>query len=495
MSKISMFTGSSDILSRRSLYGIFRDYLSHSRPDFSKKTEWDVNSKQALTLLQYIRLAFKPLESARITCYNINLISASETFNVITLKTNRIDIDQKKLNKWVENLYSYLDAYGFNRVVGNFVGASIEFKIFKGEKSYITIGDVLLKEEVQKFVFDQKNFLPMVLGVKLNDELFMLDLKGNLAHVLVGGPTGGGKTWFLYNFIAWLVLFNKPSDVSFVFLDPKNEATFKNLMALPHALLYNGGYDGIPDILGKVCEEGERRLAKLSAAGCNNIETYRKKFPDDKDMPVIYVVVDELNALSAHYNEDKEVKKYILDRFDEITAKYRSAGIRMFGLSQYATSKAGGEVLSVTTKRNMLVKCCMSGDEKDIEYLFGETTTNLRLKSGEAAIKIGTEEPEYSKIPSIALSDEDAVDFIKIMAKIWTSLKPPIPSIKFVDEIKGVKKSNNSTIGFNNRGSNIQSIDNANVRNNQQQVHANTYFEQDEDFENHHIMDNLRLII
>jgi S-DNA-T family DNA segregation ATPase FtsK/SpoIIIE len=84
----------------------------------------------------------------------------------------------------------------------------------------------------------------------------------NVAHVLVAGTTGSGKTALLRTIVASLALHNPQRALQLVLVDPKGRG-FLPFEGLPHLLLpVVSNVDESVDVLGRLVEEMERRDAE-----------------------------------------------------------------------------------------------------------------------------------------------------------------------------------------------------------------------------------------
>jgi S-DNA-T family DNA segregation ATPase FtsK/SpoIIIE len=65
---------------------------------------------------------------------------------------------------------------------------------------------------------------------------FVLDLRQDGPHALVAGTTGAGKSEFLQALIVGLATMHSPDRVTFLLVDYKGGAAFKECVALPHTV-------------------------------------------------------------------------------------------------------------------------------------------------------------------------------------------------------------------------------------------------------------------
>ncbi|HML23738.1 MAG TPA: DNA translocase FtsK, partial [Aggregatilinea sp.] len=139
--------------------------------------------------------------------------------------------------------------------------------------------------------------LRIALGLSVDGTPVAADLTV-MPHLLIAGTTGSGKSVCVNAIINCLLLSNAPEDLQFIMVDPKRvELT---------------GYNGIPHLLSPVVVDLERvvgvlqwvqremddRYRRFAAVGARNIVDYNGKLrPEEKRMPYIIVVIDELADL------------------------------------------------------------------------------------------------------------------------------------------------------------------------------------------------------
>lgn len=99
-----------------------------------------------------------------------------------------------------------------------------------------------------------------VLGLDQEGVPLLLRLPSpNVAHVLIAGTTGSGKTALLRTIVASLALHNRQRDVQFVLVDPKGRG-FVPFEGLPHLLVpVVSRAEAAADVLARLVEEMERR--------------------------------------------------------------------------------------------------------------------------------------------------------------------------------------------------------------------------------------------
>ena len=114
------------------------------------------------------------------------------------------------------------------------------------------------------------------LGVGTDGEPFVVDLAADGPHVLVAGTTGAGKSELLQTLVAGLAVGNRPDEMSFVLIDYKGGAAFRDCAELPHTVGMVTDLDGhlTERALAIPGAELRRREAVLAGAGCTDLDEY-----------------------------------------------------------------------------------------------------------------------------------------------------------------------------------------------------------------------------
>ncbi|WP_257210846.1 FtsK/SpoIIIE domain-containing protein [Actinomyces ruminis] len=106
--------------------------------------------------------------------------------------------------------------------------------------------------------------------------LFAVDIRADGPHALVAGTTGSGKSELLQTLIASLCVGNSPDDMTFVLVDYKGGAAFKDCSRLPHTVGMVTDLDGhlTARALESLGAELRRRELQLARADAKDIEDY-----------------------------------------------------------------------------------------------------------------------------------------------------------------------------------------------------------------------------
>ncbi|MGC9356109.1 MAG: DNA translocase FtsK, partial [Mariniphaga sp.] len=217
----------------------------------------------------------------------------------------------------------------------------------------VSMRSILSSRKFQESTAD----LPIALGKTISNETYMFDLT-KMPHILVAGATGQGKSVGINVIIASLLYKKHPSQLKFVFIDPKKvELNLYSVLEKHYlAKLPNDDEPVITDIqkvkytLNSLNVEMDQRYDLLKKAHARNVKEYNKKFisrrlnPEKghRFMPYIVVVIDEFADLIM--TAGKEIELPIA----RIAQLARAVGIHMI----IATQRPSTNIITGVIKAN-----------------------------------------------------------------------------------------------------------------------------------------------
>lgn len=201
--------------------------------------------------------------------------------------------------------------------------------------------------------------LPGVIGVN-GEGPEVLDLQREGPHMLVGGTTGAGKSELLQTFVASLAASHPPSRLTFVLIDYKGGAAFKQCVDLPHVTGYFTDLDGhlARRALESLEAEVRRREHLLAGAGYKNLIDFEHGDPEHAP-PSLLLVFDEFAFLKTSVPE-------FVDGVVDIAARGRSLGVHLV----LATQRPAG-IIDEKIRTNVPVRISLRfhDDQESVDIL------------------------------------------------------------------------------------------------------------------------------
>ncbi|MPZ13665.1 MAG: DNA translocase FtsK [Chloroflexi bacterium] len=208
-----------------------------------------------------------------------------------------------------------------------------------------TVSVVTLREVLDSPSFDRsKSHVPLALGKDIAGKAKVGDL-ARMPHLLIAGATGSGKSVCINSIVACLLSQFTPDELQLLMIDPK----MVELVA----------YNGVPHLRMPVVIEMERVVGTLrwatqemgrryrlfAAHSARNIDGYNRAVrdrPDEKPLPYLVLIIDELADLMMMAPE--EVEKMVC----RLAQLARATGIHLV----VATQRPSVDVLTGLIKAN-----------------------------------------------------------------------------------------------------------------------------------------------
>ncbi len=214
------------------------------------------------------------------------------------------------------------------------------------------------------------NYPPHTMVVGVGDDLLPVALRlehPGVAHALVAGTTGSGKTTLMTTMILSLAANTSPEEARLVAIDPKG-GEFDAVSGLPHLITTIRGVDdgAVMTALSQLLSEMEQRSKGR------------------RQLPRLYVFIDELADLMA------VIGKPFRDGLTRLAQRGRGAGIHIIAGTQKPTSESLGSLVianfptrvvgAVTSANDAVVASGVSGS--GAEKLMGQGDFLLFSKAG-----------------------------------------------------------------------------------------------------------------
>lgn len=220
---------------------------------------------------------------------------------------------------------------------------------------------------------NSKAELPIAIGYTITQEVKTFDLT-DAPHLLIAGATKQGKSVGLNVIISSLLYAKHPSELKFVFIDPKmveftayNSLLKHYLAVLPMAVSEDDEREkaiikqpkDAEQVLNSLCIEMDERYKLLAAAGVNDMKLYNEKYRNrrllptegHKFLPYLVVVIDEyadLTMTGGANPEARKAAKNISESIVRLAQKGRAAGIHVI----IATQRPSVNVITGLIKTN-----------------------------------------------------------------------------------------------------------------------------------------------
>jgi S-DNA-T family DNA segregation ATPase FtsK/SpoIIIE len=217
------------------------------------------------------------------------------------------------------------------------------------ERQIVYFKHILTSETFTK----SKAKLPVVIGTNISGAPYVADIS-KMPHMLIAGQTGSGKSVCINSIICSLLMTKKPEELRLIMVDPK--------------MVELSVYNGIPHLLSPVVTETkeavkalhwgvremERRYKLLAKVAARNIDSFNARCEDgklkdqlseedNKALPFIVIIVDELADLMTRASRDVET---LVQRIAQLA---RAVGIHLI----VATQRPSVDIITGPIKANL----------------------------------------------------------------------------------------------------------------------------------------------
>ncbi len=271
--------------------------------------------------------------------------------------------DIKKLQ---EDIAMSLNAKGVRVVT---LSDSVGIEVANDHSSIVSLKSLLNDDAFR----NSKAELPVAIGYTITQSVKVFDL-ADAPHLLIAGATKQGKSVCLNVIVSSLLYSKHPSELKFVFIDPKRVEFTAYASLLHHylAVLPDSSSEEEEEakaivkqpkdaekMLRSLCLEMDERYDLLSKAGVNNIKLYNRKYKDrnlrpdhgHRYLPYLVVIIDEYADLTMTQGAAPEAKalgRSITNSVVRLAQKGRAAGLHVI----LATQRPSVDVISGLIKSN-----------------------------------------------------------------------------------------------------------------------------------------------
>jgi S-DNA-T family DNA segregation ATPase FtsK/SpoIIIE len=224
----------------------------------------------------------------------------------------------------------------------------------------------------------------VVIGESL-DGPFSFDLVRDGPHGLVAGTTGSGKSELLQSMVAALAAANTPESMTFVLVDYKGGAAFRDLATLPHTVGMVTDLDThlVERALHSLGAELRRREHVLADVGAKDLEDYVEGVVGDAarpPLPRLLIVIDEFASMV------RELPDFVTGLVN-IAQRGRSLGIHLVLATQRPTGVVTGDIRANTNLR-IALRVTDAGESSDVIDA-GDAAGIAKSTPGRAFVRLG----------------------------------------------------------------------------------------------------------
>ena len=309
---------------------------------------------------------------------------------------------------------------------------------------------VSMRSLIASKVFQETDYeLPLALGKTISNETFVVDLT-KMPHILVAGATGQGKSVGLNAIISSLLYKKHPSQLKFVFIDPKKVELNLYAVIEKHFLAKMEGetdpiitdVQRVKNTLNSLNHEMDMRYDLLKKAHVRNIKEYNEKFisrrlnPEKghKYQPYIVVVIDEFADLIM--TAGKEIELPIA----RIAQLARAVGIHMV----IATQRPSINIITGVIKANFPARIAFRvASMVDSRTILDTPGANQLIGKGDMLISTG------SSLIRVQCAFVDTPEVEAIVKYI--SQQPSYPSAYLLPECEVEGSDDSNAIDLKNR--------------------------------------------
>lgn len=416
-----------NVYTRQYLFDVFTQRLPNYKPDFVELKSFDEDDAIFAEWEQRLREASTV---SGVKDENLpNLLELKQNLFSIIIVCSRTagfkaDVVGDEIARMYEHKVSDAGEIGEGKIFAKTVAAGTQatITIFLGTKALISLKDMMEVPEVKKFFLNTKNYMPVVLGTNQLGHVIYTDFK-KIESILITGMPRSGKSWFVQQTLTQMCAFVSPRELNIYVCDPKDGISDFKSFCLPHIKKFVSGDDNIVSVIRNVVKvEGPRRKKIIGDAGCVNIWDFKELHPE-VDMPLIYILIDEVVTLAARM--EKEVKSEFQGLLFELISQMPALGIRALLIPH--------EVKNDIIKKEItdLIMCRISvlGSAEHIESSTGTKPKDFPYKltnQGDMAVRIPIVNPKTMYVHAPALTSENVENnrVFDYMRQIWKRIEP-----------------------------------------------------------------------
>ncbi len=218
------------------------------------------------------------------------------------------------------------------------------------------------------------------LGITAGHQPCAISMRYDGPHALAGGMTGSGKSELLQTLVASLAADHSPDRLTFILIDYKGGAAFRDCIELPHTVGFVTDLDGhlVTRALTSLRAELRYREEVLREHACRDLIEFEERYPGEA-FPSLVIVVDEFAAL-------KDELPDFVDGMVDIAQRGRSLGIHMV----LATQRPAGVISDrIRTNTNLRLALRFSDTSESQDVIGTDDAARPGLPRGRAFMRAG----------------------------------------------------------------------------------------------------------
>ncbi len=226
----------------------------------------------------------------------------------------------------------------------------------------------------------------------------------SVAHVLVTGTTGSGKSLLLLSMVLSLAWSTSPADVIIIVLDPKFSLEIGQLAGLPQVLLFQETQDCL-DAIAAVKAEMNARKRQLK-------------------QPKVFLIVEEFAELGIEAGNGKSA---LIDPLKSVVGVGRGLGVHVIACTQKATV----EVVDTVLRANLPIRLAGQVSTQDESRVAtGIPGAGAELLPGKGAF-LFVRNGQVKRIQAHYLPEDEIAGIVQQVAAKWHGVTPYAIDINF----------------------------------------------------------------
>ena len=177
----------------------------------------------------------------------------------------------------------------------------------------------------------------LYIGKTLDLQDYKIDLTKSAAHLLIGAPSGKGKSFLLASILTNLI-YNSSNNIE-IYLLQIMKGDIANFEKCKPVKFTAYTVEEVTWGLEKAVEIIKNRDKKFRSIGINNLKNYNKHYPKSK-LKRVYLVTEEISFFmenNTDTEEEQKLKSRCLEALKTIVKAGRSAGVHLITITQRST--------------------------------------------------------------------------------------------------------------------------------------------------------------